>query len=57
MERNTDTRRNGDDRTEIPDATTNEEPTWGEGGADGATGITQAAYDKAKDDAVKDIHG
>jgi len=56
MERETHKPHNGD-RAETAKATAKEEPARDEGGADGVTGGSQTAYDKAKDDAVKDVHG
>lgn len=57
MERDVRERREADDRVETPQVKADEEPTRGEGHADGATGVSQAAYDEAKDEATKDIHG
>jgi len=57
MERDAHKRRDDDDRAETAEGTINEEPACGEEQADGATGVSQAAYDKAKNDAVKDVHG
>ncbi len=56
MERETHKPHDGD-RAETAKATAKEEPVRDEGGADGVTGGSQTAYDKAKNDAVKDVHG
>lgn len=53
-ERETDMRRDGDDRVGTDDAKTREESARGEREADGATGVSQVTYDKAKDDATRD---
>lgn len=57
MERDTHKRRDDNDRSETPGAMTNEKATRGKGEADGVTGVSQDAYEEAKDDAVKDVHG
>lgn len=57
MERDTHKRRDDNDRSEAPGAMTNEKATRGKGEADGVTGVSQDAYEEAKDDAVKDVHG
>jgi len=56
MERETHKPHDGD-RAETAKATAKEEPARDEGEANGVTGVSQTAYDKAKDDAVKDVHG
>ncbi len=56
MERETHKPHDGD-RAETAKAPAKEEPVRDEGGADGVTGVSQTAYDKAKNDAVKDVHG
>jgi len=57
MERDTNKRRDDNDCSGTLDAMTNEKATRGKGEADGVTGVSQDAYEEAKDDATKDIHG
>jgi len=56
MERETHKPHDGD-RAETTKAPAKKEPARDKGGADGVTGVSQTAYDKAKNEAVKDVHG
>ncbi len=60
MERDADKQRDRNNGAKTAEGATDTNPTQGEEGAEGVDGTTEVSkgtYDKAKDDAVKDIHG
>ena len=57
MERDADQQRDGDNRAKTAEGATDKNPKGGEEGAKGTSEVSKGTYDKAKDEATKDIHG